>query len=138
MALARACHHPSEAPRVKGLENIDTTFTSNEVVIGISKKCCRCCSLFAQHMATSLQEGQEELHFVLPGTHSIIYPWLPPAFGVPDHVLASMRRVLFATFHHVAVQHDAGFTSTQSSPASDDIEDGPMQTEQWASSQGKK
>ncbi|KAI0372409.1 hypothetical protein BV20DRAFT_1119829 [Pilatotrama ljubarskyi] len=117
MALACSRLHPSEAPQVNSLENVDTIFTSAQVVIGVSKKCCRCCSLFAQHMANNSQEGQE-LQFVLPGTHSIIYPWLPPAFGVPDHVLVSMRGVLFATFHRVAVEHITGLTSTQSSPTS--------------------
>ncbi|KAI0356993.1 hypothetical protein OH77DRAFT_1588849 [Trametes cingulata] len=104
---------------VQGLESVVSILTSDQVVIGVSKKCCRCCSLFAEHMSSSSEEDQK-LEFVLPGTHSIIYPWLPPAFGVSDHVLASMRGVLFATFHRTALEHDAGLASTQSSPTSDD------------------
>ncbi|KAI0356998.1 hypothetical protein OH77DRAFT_1477311 [Trametes cingulata] len=126
MALARSRYHPSEAQHVQGLESVDSIFTSDQVVIGVSKKCCRCCSLFAEHMSSSSEEDQK-LEFVLPGTHSIIYPWLPPTFGVPDNVLASMRGALFATFHRVALEHDAGLASTQSSPTSDD----EHSTEEW-------
>ncbi|KAI0357016.1 hypothetical protein OH77DRAFT_1423306 [Trametes cingulata] len=119
MALARSRYHPSEAQQVQGLESVDSILTSDQVVIGVSKKCCHCCSLFAEHMSSSSEEDQK-LEFVLPGTHSIIYPWLPPTFGVPDHVLASMRAALLATFHRVALEHDAGLASTQFSPTSDD------------------
>ncbi|KAJ3787511.1 hypothetical protein GGU10DRAFT_373864 [Lentinula aff. detonsa] len=54
--------------------------------VGISKKCCRLCWLLKEH----LNAEYPDLNLVLPGTHGIFYPWIPPP-GIPDAILKSLR-----------------------------------------------
>ncbi|KAJ3745403.1 hypothetical protein DFH05DRAFT_1487823 [Lentinula detonsa] len=58
----------------------------SETPVGISKKCCRLCWLLKEH----LNAEYPDLNLVLPGTHGIFYPWIPPP-GIPDAILKSLR-----------------------------------------------
>ncbi|OJT09184.1 hypothetical protein TRAPUB_14394 [Trametes pubescens] len=87
---------------------------TGDIPIGISKKCCACCDLFAKY----LHESSPSLTFRLPGTHGIIYPWMLPPYPVPPVVLKGMCNELFAAFLRVTSAMDPGLLSTQSSPAS--------------------
>ncbi|KAH9916958.1 uncharacterized protein BXZ73DRAFT_53519, partial [Epithele typhae] len=81
--------------------------------IGVSKRSCFCCDLLAKLIA---ERESADLQFVLPGTHSTIYPWYPPP-GLPidmlqtikDRLIESMKKVL-----ETAIDIEA--SSTQTTP----------------------
>ena len=49
--------------------------------------------------------------FILPGSHAVVYPWLPPPQGIPLEVLRKMRDELLKVFHE-AIRDGSGFGST--------------------------
>ncbi|KAL4062198.1 hypothetical protein J3A83DRAFT_2417583 [Scleroderma citrinum] len=65
---------------------IQPVVDAEEAMITASKMCCWCCDWLGQHLTT---------HFVLPGTHGIMYPWDPPKFGVSVSVLRRLERELW-------------------------------------------
>ncbi len=55
---------------------------------------------------------------VLPGTHSSIFPWIPPTIGIPLEVLERMREKLIGIgVLQDVVRMGGGVQSTQTSPA---------------------
>ncbi|KAH9850075.1 hypothetical protein C2E23DRAFT_837319 [Lenzites betulinus] len=104
-------------PDIPGLKDADGVFSTGKVPIGISKKCCACCDLFAKYLQADPPQGKT-LTFFLPGTHGTIYPWMVPPFSVPRSVLVKMCQELFTVFLHVASTLGPGLSSTKSSPAS--------------------
>ncbi|KAI8972227.1 hypothetical protein BD414DRAFT_469660 [Trametes punicea] len=87
-------------------------------IIGVSKKCCWCCHFL--HTALQGYEARNKLVFILPGTHSVIYPWLPPS-GIPEKILKDMRASLFTRLHHEVLAPLPQYSSDQSSPV--EVED---------------
>ncbi|TFK81516.1 hypothetical protein K466DRAFT_667066 [Polyporus arcularius HHB13444] len=77
------------------LSTVLSMFQAPRVPVGVSKKCCFCCYTLA-----ALLKKHARLDFVLQGTHSVIYPWVPPD-GIPVGVLIDLRlalvRVLYDT-----------------------------------------
>ncbi|KZV77300.1 hypothetical protein PENSPDRAFT_747041 [Peniophora sp. CONT] len=76
--------------------------TAQAIPVGVSKKCCLCCSMLAGLLA---KRGTETVHprFVLPGTHATIYPWAAPYIGVPLDVLQDIRTQLLQILYGVAI-----------------------------------
>ena len=54
--------------------------------IAVTQKCCWCCDWLRKNL---------ELHFTLPGTHGVIYPWDPPKVGVSELVLKKLEEELW-------------------------------------------
>ena len=50
----------------------------------------------------------------LPGTHAIIFPWVPPE-NLPENILIAIRDQLVSIFHEI--DRIKSRSSTQSSPA---------------------
>ncbi len=42
--------------------------------------------------------------FILPDSHGVVYPWSPPPFGVPPHVLRALRDDLVAAVVQWAIE----------------------------------
>ncbi|KAI0779228.1 hypothetical protein C8Q74DRAFT_1257898 [Fomes fomentarius] len=67
--------------------------------IGVSKKCCFCCWLLGSELNKWRMKGDAKENrsrhpeVVLPGSHSTVYPCLPPP-GVPAEVLKIIRAEL--------------------------------------------
>jgi len=59
-------------------------------MIGISKKCCWCCWKLG-HLLNNDKESK--LKLILPGTHSVIYPWCPPD-SLPTNILLRIEQDL--------------------------------------------
>ncbi|OSC99731.1 hypothetical protein PYCCODRAFT_1438085 [Trametes coccinea BRFM310] len=93
--------------------DLDTLFPQEgSVIIGVSKKCCWCCHALRQSL-----EGH--LSFVLPGTHAVILPWLPPP-GVRESVLVKMREALFGILHARVCKPGSDHPCNPLSPVDDD------------------
>ncbi|KAJ3834546.1 hypothetical protein F5878DRAFT_664675 [Lentinula raphanica] len=93
-----------------------------DIAIAVSKKCC--------YMCWKLQEklnGRGEIRFDLPGTHNIIFPWIPPR-EVPEQILVELRDDLIAIAEKISRSH-----SRQSSgvSADDDDDDDDVQHANW-------
>ena len=56
----------------------------------------------------------------LPGTHAIIFPWVPPE-NLPEKILTTIRDQLVSIFHEF--DRIKSRSSTQSSPTSSDEEE---------------
>lgn len=97
--------------------SVTNRFQTGEVPIGVSKKCCACCDLFAKYLQANPPQDKT-LTFLLPGTHGTIYPWMVPPFSVSRSVLVKMCQELFTVFLHVSTTLQPGLSSTKSSPAS--------------------
>ncbi|KAL7284612.1 hypothetical protein ACG7TL_001907 [Trametes sanguinea] len=94
--------------------DLDTLFPQEgSVIIGVSKKCCWCCQALRQSL-----EGRT-ISFVLPGTHAVISPWLPPP-GVPESVLMKMRETLFGILHDRVCKPGSDHPCNPLSPVDDD------------------
>ncbi|KAJ3978544.1 hypothetical protein F5890DRAFT_1393635, partial [Lentinula detonsa] len=64
-------------------------FASSEIPVGIGKKCCRLCWLLKEHINSNVPN----MTLILPGTHGIFYPWIPPA-GISEEILKNLRNLL--------------------------------------------
>ena len=53
----------------------------------------------------------------LPGTHAIIFPWVPPE-NLPENILIAIRDQLVSIFHEI--DRIKSRSSTQSSPTTGD------------------
>ena len=53
----------------------------------------------------------------LPGTHAIIFPWVPPE-TLPENILIALRDQLVSLFDHI--NRIKSLSSTQSSPTTGD------------------
>ncbi|KAJ3732072.1 hypothetical protein DFJ43DRAFT_1154791 [Lentinula guzmanii] len=84
----------------------------SKTAVGISKKCCRLCWLLKEH----LNAEYPDLNLVLPGTHGIFYPWIPPP-GIPDAILKSLRDELVKAIRTVI---KTSLTAPDSRQSSDD------------------
>ncbi|KAF8658902.1 hypothetical protein AX16_001946 [Volvariella volvacea WC 439] len=100
-------------------EILRTIFATPKAPIGTctGQKLCFCCHTLSNHltfpippMATSLpfSPTTDYPHFLLPGTHGTITPWLVPILGVNVDVLRKMRSGLFDVFHRKACLHGEG------------------------------
>ncbi|KAI0758573.1 hypothetical protein BD413DRAFT_299784 [Trametes elegans] len=78
----RSCHAVVKLPMSDGDLNA-LFFASGRMDIGVSKKCCYCCTLLAKLIHTSTQGG---LTFSLPGTHGTILPWHPPHLASTQNI----------------------------------------------------
>ncbi len=83
-------------------------------------QCCRCCAMLLE----LLQEWRMQQptpgqypDLVLPGTHSSIFPWIPPTIGIPPEVLKRMREKLIGVLQDVVRTAGGVEESTQTSPA---------------------
>ncbi|CDO76662.1 hypothetical protein BN946_scf184897.g1 [Trametes cinnabarina] len=90
-------HSEGTTPAVDGIE-LDTLFPEGRVIIG------------------SL-DGP--ISFVLPGTHAVIFPWLPPP-GIPENALIKIREGLFGVLHARVCEPVVDYSSNQSSPVDED------------------
>ena len=77
----------------------------------MSKKCCRLCWSLGQH----LNKDDTSPNFILPGSHSAYFAWVPPP-GIPDPVLKALRDEMIADLHHVVGAH-----SRQTSAAGSEV-----------------
>ncbi|KAH9854162.1 hypothetical protein C2E23DRAFT_819836 [Lenzites betulinus] len=116
MALAYVSLTGKDAD-IPGLKDANVIFSTGEVPIGVSKKCCACCDLFAKYLQANPPQDKT-LTFLLPGTHGTIYPWMVPPFSVPQSVLVKMCQELFTVFLRVFTTLQPSLSSTKSSPAS--------------------
>ncbi|KAI0633257.1 hypothetical protein C8Q77DRAFT_1113977 [Trametes polyzona] len=89
---------------------------NNEVAIGVGKKCCKCCALFAALLANHPTDHEPLPKFLLPGTHSVIFSWRVPSVEVPLEVLRSMRAILFSILNGRVYAACSPFHSNQSLP----------------------
>ncbi|RPD56208.1 hypothetical protein L226DRAFT_538364 [Lentinus tigrinus ALCF2SS1-7] len=103
-------------PAAKFASTLQSIFQANPVPVGISKKCCFCC-----HKLASLPEQRAGLKFALQGTHSTVFPWIPPA-GLPYEVLVELRlallRVMYDTVNTAVAEI---IRSAQTSPSADSV-----------------
>ncbi|OSC97578.1 hypothetical protein PYCCODRAFT_1440100 [Trametes coccinea BRFM310] len=68
--------------------------TEGHILIGLSRQSCWCCdTLHDQLTESSRGSGVNLVAFVLPGSHSLILPWLPPP-ELPEDVSLNMRETL--------------------------------------------
>ncbi|TBU52490.1 hypothetical protein BD310DRAFT_1043038 [Dichomitus squalens] len=117
MALACSVHN---GVRAEGAElqqqqsYLTPVFEVPSIPIGVSKKCCFCCDLLAHLLMRSQSGGR--LSFLLQGTHSTIFPWIPPD-GIPFEVLKEMRIQLLKIFHSSITTYVKSVPSLQTSPA---------------------
>ncbi|KZV71477.1 hypothetical protein PENSPDRAFT_405107 [Peniophora sp. CONT] len=93
------------------------TDPAEAIPIGVSKKCCLCCSLLADLLAKRGTKTTARPQFVLPGTHATIFPWAAPSIGVPLDVLKDMRTQLLQILHEIAISTKDLPQSHQTSPA---------------------
>ncbi|KIY70725.1 hypothetical protein CYLTODRAFT_419543 [Cylindrobasidium torrendii FP15055 ss-10] len=85
----------------------------DSIPIGIGKKCCFMCHLFGKHIARDRPE------FILPGTHGIIHPWVPPPYIDDVHLVRTLHWELKSIFRNKFSPP----SSYSSSPADDSDED---------------
>ncbi|KAL7277653.1 hypothetical protein ACG7TL_008580 [Trametes sanguinea] len=68
--------------------------TEGHILIGLSRQSCWYCdTLHDQLTESSRGSGVNPVAFVLPGSHSLILPWLPPP-ELPEDVSLNMRETL--------------------------------------------
>ena len=92
----------------------DWYMQADTIPIGVSKKCCFCCTMLRQLLEEWCeQERLDHPRFTLPGTHGVVYPWVSPP-GVPVEVLRKLRAELLALLFDV-VRFGYGVKSTGSS-----------------------
>ncbi|EJF56064.1 hypothetical protein DICSQDRAFT_150620 [Dichomitus squalens LYAD-421 SS1] len=118
MALAcsvRESAKAEDAALQQQLSDIRPVFEVSLIPIGVSKKCCFCCDLLAS-LLTSSGEHERNLTFLLQGTHSAIFPWIPPD-GVPFKVLKEIRIQLLRIFYDPITVYVNSAPSLQTSPA---------------------
>ena len=75
---------------------------------------------FAKPRLVGSPESQGGVH--LPGSHGHIFPWDPPAFGIPDEVLVILAKTLQADAVRLAIEKTserANRSGWQSSPTSE-------------------
>ncbi|KAI0756211.1 hypothetical protein C8Q80DRAFT_1264298 [Daedaleopsis nitida] len=85
---------------------------NGEVPVGVSKKCCFCC-----HKLATLLKQHADRSFVLQGTNSMIFPWIPPK-GIPLDVLTELRLTLLRVLYDTVEQTVHTLSrSVQMSPA---------------------
>ncbi|KAH9858307.1 hypothetical protein C2E23DRAFT_803460 [Lenzites betulinus] len=120
MALAYASLEGKDAD-IPGLQDASVIFSTADISIGVSKKCCAHCDLFASYLKQSPPQGKP-LKFFLPGTHGTIHPWMAPPYGVPRVVLEQMCQALFTALLVFSRALNRGLTSTKTSPASGSID----------------
>ncbi|KAH9943057.1 uncharacterized protein BXZ73DRAFT_97118 [Epithele typhae] len=109
--------NPSTAKAVLGeaFEDLQDMLREGEILIGISKKCCYCCHLLAEELASN--GSPSPVKFVLQGTHATVYPWLPPD-GLPLKVLQGIRAKLKEALMQAIRDELSSTGSAQSSPFS--------------------
>jgi len=129
-------------PSVELYTVLASVLKTDEVVIGVSKKCCWCCwrlhKWFEDHGSSPVTLGQAPDRpsvspttilptMLLIGSHDIIFPWFPPQLGVPIEFLRELLNDLKHILMKVAVRKrtDAGTrqTSARSSRAFDEKAD---------------
>jgi len=123
MSLALTLAQKGEERTVDG--SIHDRFASglvlDEVVIGVSKRCCLCCHLLAEALHT-----HTKMNFVLPGTRASLHPWLAPS-NVPATALRSVRDDLFRILIDLAMKHGQSISrSSQTSSVSDSSDQVPL------------
>ncbi|TFK89002.1 hypothetical protein K466DRAFT_46278 [Polyporus arcularius HHB13444] len=89
--------HGAEVPA--DMQEIATIFEHGigALPVGITGKCCPACT----RLSKRLLDGH---HFILPDSHGVVYPWSPPPFGVPPHVLRALRDDLVAAVVQWAIE----------------------------------
>ncbi|KAI0308791.1 hypothetical protein OF83DRAFT_169147 [Amylostereum chailletii] len=99
-------------------------FAPSTLSFGTRKKCCWTCWRLGQKLfnqQSGSQDGPTDVkRLELPGTHGIVYPWDPPAFGIPEGVLASLALELRSEVVRRAIEASENLDaqSRQSSPPS--------------------
>ncbi|KAI0779266.1 hypothetical protein C8Q74DRAFT_1412330 [Fomes fomentarius] len=102
--------------------HITGTPNASTIRIGVSKKCCFCCRLLGEELndwrklklkGSDCDSTYPE--FILPGSHSTVFPWLPPR-GVPLKVLKNIRVELLKCLWEL-IQEGMYAKSAQTSPA---------------------
>ncbi|KAL7284597.1 hypothetical protein ACG7TL_001891 [Trametes sanguinea] len=78
-------------------------------------------TLFPQEGSVIIGSLEGRISFVLPGTHAVILPWLPPS-GISESVLVKMRETLFGFLHARVCMPGFDHSSNPSSPVDDDSE----------------
>ncbi|KAJ3978761.1 hypothetical protein F5890DRAFT_1548057 [Lentinula detonsa] len=93
-------------------------FGSSEIPVGVGKKCCRLCWLLKER----INSNAPDLTLILPGTHGIFYPWIPPA-GISEEILKNLCDVLIEVIRDIInrdllashSQHSSGVDSESDS-----------------------
>ncbi|KAJ3710901.1 hypothetical protein DFJ43DRAFT_1009120, partial [Lentinula guzmanii] len=85
--------------------------------VGVSKKCCRLCWLLKEH----LNAEYPDLNLVLPVTHGIFYPWIPPP-GISEMILKSLRDELVKVIRTIIETSLTVSDSRQSSGVDSDLD----------------
>jgi hypothetical protein len=99
------------------------TIGTADKVIGVGKKCCWCCSTLG-----SILSQDKHVSIKLPGSHGIMYPWIPPRVGLDVSVLEILEERLWAELHKAIEKGGFGVPlSRQSSGSSSVDEDTPKE-----------
>ncbi|KAI0779251.1 hypothetical protein C8Q74DRAFT_680875 [Fomes fomentarius] len=95
---------------------------ASTIRIGVSKKCCFCCRLLGEELndwrkfKLKGSDGDTACpEFILPGSHSTVFPWAPPR-GVPLEVRKNIRVELLKRLWEL-IQEGMYAKSAQTSPA---------------------
>jgi len=106
---------------------------TDEVVIGVSKKCCWCCwrlyKWFEAHRSSPAAPGQDSDRpsvspttilptMLLIGSHDTIFPWCPPQLGIPIEFLRELLKDLKHILMKVSLQKTADADTHQNSARS--------------------
>ena len=82
-----------------------------KVILGVSKKCCFCCALLANLLAS----GTTKPHFAILGSYATIFPWVAP-YGIHVDLLHQIRNKLFEVLNHQVETAWSEANTMQTSP----------------------
>ncbi|KAH9917160.1 uncharacterized protein BXZ73DRAFT_105632 [Epithele typhae] len=99
----------------EGEKLIQDVLLRERIPVGVSKKCCFCCDYLAQLLAEPSEDGRPGVKFVLSGTHSTVFPWVPPS-GLPRAVLVKLAKRLTDTLDEAIKTSSKDVGSTQTTP----------------------
>ncbi|KAJ3779747.1 hypothetical protein GGU10DRAFT_381853 [Lentinula aff. detonsa] len=105
-------------------------FASSEIPVGVGKKCCCLCWLLKEHICCCLcwllkehiNSNVPDLTLILPGTHGVFYPWIPPA-GISEEILKNLHNLLIEVIRDV-INKDLLASHSQQSLGIDSESDG--------------
>ncbi|KAH9917140.1 uncharacterized protein BXZ73DRAFT_105612 [Epithele typhae] len=108
-------HGGDSAASSEGEALIQSVFSHERIPVGVSKKCCVCCEYLAQLLGEPSEDGQPGVEFVFSGTHSTVFPWVPPS-GLPHAVLEKLAKKLIAALDEAIKVSSKDVGSTQTTP----------------------
>ncbi|KAH9917149.1 uncharacterized protein BXZ73DRAFT_105621 [Epithele typhae] len=108
-------HGGDSAASSEGEALIQDVFSHERIPVGVSKKCCVCCEYLAQLLGEPSEDGQPGVEFVLSGTHSTVFPWVPPS-GLPHPVLKKLAKRLIDALDEAIKASSKDVGSTQTTP----------------------